>query len=479
MGYAIACGHQLTAEAARDALLEGGNALDAAIAAFATSWVVEPCMSGPGGGGFAVIRFEGQNYALDFFTQTPRTKRPADETDFRPIEVDFGGTTEVFHCGYGSIATPGAIDGLYTLHRMGARLPMKRLLEPAIEYAANGHRLVAFQRYDMYLLRDILKSSERGRELFFGSGQLIETGDTVRLPGLADYLDYLAREGRDAFYRGEIARQIAEASSSQGGHLTIDDLAHYHTHVTKGSQFASGQFQVLTQGIPSIGSKILEGILHHAPRTTDSRADYEAAIRHGMSVVHKMKERWFDPDWDIKQGGTSHLNVIDGQGNGVSLSMSLGEGSSCFVKGTDIHLNNMLGEAALLPEGWHSWTPNIRLRSMMTPTIAYSTELGSMIALGSGGASRIPFAIGQVMLRYGHNHRDVEQAIHAPRIHWDGSRWQAEPGYTQPADIQENEWNQWNEFNLYFGGVHTAEWNHGHFRSLGDKRRDGHALYAN
>ena len=182
MHYAIACGHELTANAAEEVLRMGGNALDAAIAAFAMSWVVEPCMSGPGGGGFAMVLHDDQMFALDFFTQTPKHKLPAHEIDFPAVEVDFGGTTEIFHYGAGSIAIPGAIDGLFALHRLGARLPMPDLVAQAVEVATAGHALVPFQRLDMWLLRDILGSRKRGRELFFDSeGKVKQVGSTIEM----------------------------------------------------------------------------------------------------------------------------------------------------------------------------------------------------------------------------------------------------------------------------------------------------------
>ncbi len=221
MRYAVACGHELTAQAAEETLKSGGNALDAAIAAFVMSWVVEPCMSGPGGGGFAMVHHDGQSYALDFFTQTPKYKKPADAIRFPAVEVDFGGTTEVFHYGPGSVAVPGTIDGIFALHKLGARLPMTFLVEQAITTAARGHSIVPFQRLDMWLLRDILGSGEKGRQIFFNEqGVVKDVGATILLPQLADFLDYMAREGRDAFYRGEVGHKVVAAAGDNGGHLT-------------------------------------------------------------------------------------------------------------------------------------------------------------------------------------------------------------------------------------------------------------------
>ncbi len=475
MNYAISCGHHLTADAAREVLLAGGNALDAAIAAFASSWVVEPCMSGPGGGGFAVVKQGTQIYSLDFFTQTPRKKRNVDDIDFRQVNVDFGGTTEIFHFGHGSIAVPGAIDGVFSLHKMGARLPMSELLEVAIRHASEGHKLVPFQQYDMQLLHDILRSSDRGRELFFIDGRLKVAGEDMRMPAMADFLDHLGREGRDAFYKGEVAGKISESCRLNGGHLTDWDLNNYKTCIQKAKLFTKDSITVVSNGLPSVGSKILNAIIHHAD--TSAEKSVEASVIDAMTIVHRMKSRWFEPGWSIKEGGTSHISIIDGNGDAVSLSMSLGEGSGFFVEGTDIHMNNMLGEAALLPGGWHSWLPDSRLKSMMTPALALDPSRDMIVALGSGGAARIPFMIAQVLMNLHCSEMSLQQSVEAPRVHWDGSHWQAEPGYYVPQNSTKEMWNHWTEKNLYFGGVHASAISKGNFVARSDDRREGAALF--
>jgi gamma-glutamyltranspeptidase/glutathione hydrolase len=476
VNYAISCGHDLTAQAAEDVLKAGGNALDAAIAAFASSWVVEPCMSGPGGGGFAVIKRGSHFFALDFFTQTPEQKRIASDIDFRKVNVDFGATTEVFHYGLGSIAVPGAIDGLFALHEMGARMPMGELLKTAIDYAKEGHTLVPFQRYNMELLQDIIGSSSRGQQLFFEHETLKNSGDELMMPYLADFLDFLGLEGPDAFYQGEVANKISQACEQNGGHLTSADLKKYHTSIYKAKHCTKDGLDVITTGLPSVGSKILNAIIYHTD--VQSRRGVEKSLIEAMTVVHKMKTQWFEPGWNIKEGGTSHISVIDGKGDAVSLSMSLGEGSGYFVEGTDIHMNNMLGEAALLPAGWHSWIPDTRLKSMMTPAIALDPGRDLIIALGSGGAARIPFMTAQVLMNLHCTPMSMQQSVDAARAHWDGKHWQAEPGYNIPEDMRGELWNQWAEKNLYFGGVHAAAISKGNYVARSDDRRSGSAIFC-
>ena len=141
MSFAVSAGHQKTAEAAALMLESGGNAFDAGIAAFFASCVAEPCMSGAGGGAFAnVFTAKGESMIFDFFCQTPMHKKAASEVDFYPITVNFGTATEIFHVGKGSTGVPGAIAGMYDLHEKLGSMPMRELVQPAMDLAKNGVR---------------------------------------------------------------------------------------------------------------------------------------------------------------------------------------------------------------------------------------------------------------------------------------------------------------------------------------------------
>ncbi|MDX1477509.1 MAG: gamma-glutamyltransferase [Saprospiraceae bacterium] len=479
MRYAISCGHQLTAWAAEEALRAGGNALDGAIAAFAMSWVTEPCMSGPGGGGFALVHHEGRMRAMDFFTQTPINKRPVEEIEFVPVEVDFGGARDVFHIGHGSAAVPGAVHGIFTLHQMGARMPMTDLFAPAIQVAREGHPIGPFQHHDFVLLQDIVRYAVKGRELYFDGDTLKPVGAQIFVPQLADFMEHLAREGADAFYRGEVAVRIAEACAQRGGHLIPEDLAAYRTKVGRARLFTGQQYHIHTANQPSVGGKLLIAILEASARHLAEGREANEAMARAIRDVYDLRDQWFTPGEHIKLGGTSHLNVIDHQQNVVSLSMSIGEGSGFFVEGTEIHMNNMLGEANLLPDGLHTWRPATRLKSMMAPSICTATGSDRLIALGSGGSWRIPFMIAQVLNRILHHRQELSASIAAPRMQLDHDVWQVEPGHARPSHIDAKNWNEWEEQNLYFGGVHTAMFYQNQYQAVGDDRRYGVAAVNN
>ena len=145
MKGAIAAGHPLTAEAGAAILAEGGNAVDACLAAAFASWVTESPLTGPGGGGFLLVHraHDRKDRLLDFFVAMPgkglRGRKPA---EMETIDVDFdGSSSQVFLVGPASCAVPGVVAGLEAAHRAYATVPWPRLLEPAIELARNGVEL--------------------------------------------------------------------------------------------------------------------------------------------------------------------------------------------------------------------------------------------------------------------------------------------------------------------------------------------------
>jgi gamma-glutamyltranspeptidase/glutathione hydrolase len=170
--------------------------------------------------------------------------------------------------------------------------------------------------------------------------------------------------------------------------------------------------------------------------------------------------------------GTTHISVADAEGNVASMTCSNGEGSGYFVPGTGIMLNNMMGEDDLHPEGFHASPPGQRVSSMMSPSLLLKDDEVVMV-IGSGGSKRIRTAITQVLSAIVDFGIPVQEAVEAPRIHWDGSMMQVEPGFEQKsiAALQKH-WstNIWSTIDVYFGGVHTVIPN---IAGGGDPRRGG------
>lgn len=487
MGYAIAAGHDATADTAQEVLKIGGNAFDAAVAALMTAFVAEPCMASGGGGAFANIRkADGTCLLYDFFCQTPKRKKKLEELEFLPIEVDFGTATEVFHIGKGSVGVPGILAGIFAIHKNLGSIPMKDLVQLPIQYAKDGIAINDFQSEDMHLLKDMLGFTSYGKSLFFKEEELLKIGDPIYMPGLADFLDTLAIEGVDLFYKGEIAQKIV-AEQLDGGLLTMEDFEQYQVVIRNPLQIDYKDKRIFTNPLPSIGGSLLVHYLKYLEELpTVPRPMSSAYISKLYAALHKAEPLDRRPPAlskalqnllgaNKKHGSTSHFNIVDQWGNAISLTMTIGEGSGHFVEGTDIQLNNMLGEAALLPDGFHSWIPDTRLSSMMSPTIVTDAQGRLEVVTGSGGASRIPSAITQVLhylIDYG---LSVEEAVNNPRVHLGHDIFNIEPGFLEEAKQSDfsTSLKKWEEQSLFFGGVHTIVSKKGALYASGDDRRDG------
>lgn len=493
-GFSISGGHEITADVAADILEDGGNAFDAAIAAHAAMFITEPCMSSPGGAGFALCEAVGQKPRLiDFFCETPLNKKKDVDPHFYPVTVDFGEGEEEFFIGLGSMATPGTIAGLFYIHEKYGSIPMETLLQPAIQLAKEGVAINTFQYLDLTILCDIFKSAETGRQIFFNGDSLKNIGDITRMPELASFLEFLAKEGSRGFYQGEFGRKVAEKCSSLGGFLTRADFESYRVVDRKPLHFQFGGTDIYTNPLPSTGGGLIAITLTKVERMLLEGHSIESALIEALKYLQPVLDdlslleaelaTFFNIGHTDKSGGhstlgTTHLNVIDSAGNVVALTCSIGEGSGYFVQGTGVHMNNMLGEAALLPGGFHSWIPDRRLSSMMAPTVIRDKTRQMDFALGSGGAGRIPFMISEVIIEILLHHKHVAEAVDQPRGHLHSGILHIEPDFTlPPIDLLETDAitvKRWNSKNLFFGGVHVSSRSaHDGFDAAADARRYG------
>jgi gamma-glutamyltranspeptidase/glutathione hydrolase len=182
----------------------------------------------------------------------------------------------------------------------------------------------------------------------------------------------------------------------------------------------------------------------------------------------------------VNHRGTTHISAIDSAGNSASLTLSNGEGSGELLPDTGIMLNNMLGEEDLNPEGFNRWPCDVRVSSMMAPTLAEDHR--HLIAIGSGGSNRLRTAILQTLSNLIDFHMSPEQAVNAPRMHFERGQLDIEPGFEEQAlrallsDFPEH--RIWESHNLFFGGTHTVCWDGKTFTGAGDPRRGGVFLHS-
>ncbi len=472
MAGVVAAGHQKTAEAGKEILLAGGNAFDGAIASLLAACVVEPTLTSLGGGGF-LLAHQSDSHTdtlFDFFTQTPKG-RVCDQPDFYPIEANFGDTVQEFHIGLASMAVPGVLAGVLAVHKKLGRLPLKMVAEPAIALAREGVTVSDFQSYCYQLLESILIATPAARQIYAPTGQRLQAGDRLQTTQFADTLEYLTRlgdeEARRAFYEGEIAQQIVKDCAEKGGYLSLDDFRDYQVIERIPLKINYRGVQMLTNPLPSAGGVLIAFCLELLDRfdlgsmvfgstehltllsqamrwTNESRRSHLNTALFDPDITEKflspdLIDKYASPLDDLmhrglnRWGSTTHISVMDDEGNAASVTSSNGEGSSYIVPGTQIMLNNMLGEEDLNPHGFNNWPLDQRMSSMMAPTMILSNGKPQLV-LGSGGSNRIRSAVLQVICNVLDFGMSMDQAVCAPRIHWENGVFHLEPGLDAPTD---------------------------------------------
>ena len=474
----IACGHQNTLDAGKLMFEEGGNAFDALVSCLFASFVTEPIMNSAGGGGFMnAILPNKKSYLLDFFCQTPLVKKKPGDIDFRPIKVDYGTSSEEFYIGLGSIATPGMLKGIFHIYEKFCSLPIKILSQPAIEFAKNGVEINEFVALGYRLLKNMLKISPDLKQIFFQNDVVYQAGDIQKMEVLADFLEHITYEGIDNFYRGDIAQKVHETSIEKGGSLSFDDLKNYEVKELDGLIFSYRNKQVITNPYPSIGGEMLKCALEYLEKEKihDTKSSkYTQTVYGALSQMMKQKDLLLKQFNSTKKGSTTQISIVDDKGNALSTTVSNGEGSGYTIPGTGILLNNMLGESALLPNGFHSWSENKRLSSMMTPTLVLDEKEEIEIITGTGGASRIPSVITQILSYIIDHKMDVEMAVMAPRLHPEHGTLNTEPMIAEPLELLNgDEYLPWNEQGMMFGGAHTIVKKGNEYFGAADARRLG------
>ena len=481
---AVSCGNFYTAQAACEIFEAGGNAFDAICAAAFASGVCEAALTSLGGGGFAtVLPAGGEPLVYDFFVDTPGRglERLPNELDFRTVTVKFPGSSQDFHIGLASVAVPGTLKGLVTLQQDLGRLPLREVVAPAVRFAREGFRVDAFQAYCFRLLAPIFTSNEDVKRIFCPKGTPPEEGEIIRNPELSDFLSALP-ETLDSFYHGEIAAQLEKIMREGGGLLTREDLSSYRVKRRPPLTFAFKNGLLHTNPPPAFGGgmvalslKIFDELFKGGPFLGE---EHVRALGETLVRVHELREEVIRDEparildllkRPVATRGTTHLSTVDAEGNLAALTMTFGEASGFVAPGTGIVLNNIMGEDDLHPRGFFADPPGKRIPSMMAPGIALLGE--HKVALGSGGSKRIRSAIFQVLVNLAYFSLSPEEAVSAPRLHFDGETLQVEPGVPEellkalPYPI-----NLWPVKDLYFGGVHLVD---DHFEGAGDLRRAG------
>ncbi|HET8968906.1 MAG TPA: gamma-glutamyltransferase [Gaiellaceae bacterium] len=436
MRGAIAAGHPLTADAGARVLRDGGNAVDALLAAAFTAFVTEGPLTGPAGGGFALVHEPaGETTVHDCFFAVPATGLG----EMEELVIDFGDAgTQVFHVGAGSVAVPGLLAGLEEVHARFATREWAELVQPAVALAREGFARDEPRAFLHLVLEGILLRDEGGRGIYGDPGRVqtavaVETLERVRDDGAA-----------------MVATLIPEYA---------DDLRAYRVLPVEALDVEI--LGRLVRSTPSQGGAVVQRIVElFAASGEPDLADEASAIAHAYGALGSGP-----------LPGTTHVSVVDANGLAAALSSTLGSGSGVFRAGTQ--LNNMLGELDVI--GSHEKAPGDRLASMMTPTIVLDSGRPELV-IGSAGSVRLAGAIAQVTWRVLCG-RHVREAIDAPRLHVEGTTLHVEGGWAD-ADVAAlpASWdvNRWEGLNLFFGGVQAVHRSAGgSLEAAGDPRRGG------
>ncbi|QDV35916.1 gamma-glutamyltransferase [Tautonia plasticadhaerens] len=484
--YAVVSQESHASDVGREVLRKGGNAIDSAVATAFALAVTHPAAGNIGGGGFIVafVADRGEVVTYDFRERAPRA---ATERTYLSPE---GRLLPRYRAGLWAGGVPGTVRGLALAHEQLGTLDWAELVRPAVDLAERGFpvsdtlaRSLNAQLFVDDGAADLLDGSGRGARLadFPASvaafrkpdGTPWVEGDVLRQPDLAATLSRVAEDGPDAFYAGEIADRIAEAMRAGGGLISEEDLESYEAVRRAPVHGTFRGFDVFGMGPPSSGgivTVLMLNLLERFDLAADGPEDPETLHR----ITEAMRRAFFvrateiaDPDFvdvpvdeltskdfadelagsigpiatpsedlaDFPIAGlvaegtdTTHLSVLDGDGNAVALTYTLeqGYGSKAVVPGLGFLLNNEMGDFNLVPgvtstSGLIGTRPNViapgkRMLSSMSPTIVLEDGKVRLVT-GSPGGRTIPNTVLWVVLNVLEFGRSPREAVDAPRSH--------------------------------------------------------------
>ena len=443
----------LATQVALDILKNGGNAVDAAIAANAMLGLVEPTGCGIGGDIYAII-WDAETKTLHGLNGSGRSPQSLTLDYFKQQ-----GITEIPKFGALPVSVPGTVDGWFEMHEKFGSTPMTDILAPAIQYAREGFPVSELISY--YLHRSVARIGqyEGFKETYMPDGEMPDTGDIFKNPALAATYEKIAKGGRDAFYKGDIARTIDAYIKAQGGFLSYADLAsHTSTWVKPVSTNYRGydvwELPPNGQGIAAL--QILNIMEHYDVKSMGfgspeyvhtfveakklafaDRAKFYSDMDFNDIPVERLiskqyaaeRQRTIDPnraakrvDAGINEGDTIYLTVADNDGNMVSLIQSnfRGMGSGMTPTGLGFVLQNRGELFALDPEHFNVYAPNKRPFQTIIPAFVTKNNVPylSFGVMGGGAQPQMHAQVIMNMIDFGMN---TQEAGDAPRILHSGS----------------------------------------------------------
>lgn len=467
---------KLASEVGVEILKKGGNAIDASVATAFALAVTHPTAGNIGGGGFLVFMdSSGFATSIDFREKAPLKATPGmflnQAGELISGKDHYGDQSTINHIGLKSVGVPGTVAGLYLTHQKYGRLPWKDLVQPAIDLAANGFPLT------WSLSQDAVYYSNNSEVQFLkdyfrlDNGELVKFGEIWKQPELAITLTAIRDNGRDGFYKGDVAKEIAAFMEQNGGIITQKDLEQYEAVERKPVKGTYKGYEICSMPPPSSGGVTLVEMLNMVELANlDSIGFNSTAYVHLLAEVMRRAyadraEFLGDPDYNpdipierllskeyaenrfknismtkaspsdsakfgqIYDGeNTTHLSVVDKDGNAVALTYTIEDhyGSGHGSNKLGFLFNNEMGDFNPIPDkttgkGLIGTDPNIikpgkRMLSSMTPTII-AKDGKPYLVIGTPGGRTIINTVFQTVINVLEYKMPIDKAIEVMKIH--------------------------------------------------------------
>ncbi len=460
--------NQVASEIGAQVLRDGGNAVDAAVATAFVLAVTLPRAGNLGGDGFMLVHLaeEGRTFAIDYRSAAPAAA-------VLDAYLDAEGKVDGATVGYKAAGVPGTVAGLALAHEKYGRLPWARLLEPAIALAADGVVLSADEAFALDWGKQRLSQSEAGAAVFLHpDGSALRAGERLVQADLAWSLRQIASRGAEAFYRGEIAKRLDAGMRKHGGLLRAEDLAAYRAMEREPLVGTYRGIEVATMPPVSgggLGIVSMLNLLENFDMASygSGSADALHRLAESMKLAWRDRARYAgDPGfvqmplvgitskayarqraaliaadrsapledvpagdpWPFESTETTHLAVVDADGNAVSNTYTIGSdfGSGVMIEGTGFLLGNLIGNFSIAaqtegraqgnPLTANQLEPGRRPVSSMAPTMLLRDGKPWLVT-GSPGGNTIPGTIVQIIVGVVDFGQGVAEATSAPRVH--------------------------------------------------------------
>ena len=448
-----------------DILQKGGNAFDAMIATELALAVAYPYAGNIGGGGFMVYRkANGETGALDYREKAPMAAHADMYLDTLGNVIPGKSTL-----GATAVGVPGTVAGVIAVHEKFGSLPLKEIMAPVIDLAKKGVVVTKKQAQRLERYRDIFMEVNSDSSFF---ATVYKMGDSIKYPALAKTLQKISEQGKDGFYKGEIAEKLANFVQAKGGYITVEDLEKYEAKWRPPFTFNYKDLKIISMGPPSSGGFTINQIFkmmepydlssfgHNSVKsiqlfTEVARRAYadrnyflgdpdfvEIPLKELLSEQY-LQERMQNFSFDkaskssevshgdiqiVESDETTHYSIVDAFGNAIAATTTIngGYGSKLYSDELGFFLNNEMDDFSAKPG-----VPNMfglvgaeankisaekRMLSSMTPTIVEKNGALWMV-VGTPGGSTIITAVAQTILNCYEYNMSMQEAVNAPRFH--------------------------------------------------------------